>query len=146
MRSRQRGAALVELAFVLPILLALLVGMIYYGYVLVLQMAVTGAAREGAQVAMAVDSVGLSPDAYRSAVAAEAGQAARNSLAWLPEAVAANLEDPEVTFPAGNRVRVEVTLPTSGGGGGLLPQANIPLVGPIPPLPADLVGVADVGM
>lgn len=144
--ARQRGAALVEFAFVLPVLLALLIGVIYYGYVFMLQAAVTYAAREGAQVAVAVDPVGLSASDYQSAVGSEAGQAARNSLDWLPAAVRSKLDAPEITFPGTDRVRVRVVLPTSGGGGGLLPQATLPLVGAVPPLPESLVGVAEVAL
>lgn len=145
--ARQRGAALVEFAFVMPVLVALLVAVIYYGYAFMLQAAVTYAAREGAQVAAAVNPLGLSTNAYQDAVETEVKQAVRNSLDWLPPAVEANLAEPEVTFPpGGNRVNVRVSLPTSGGGGGLLPRANLPLVGSVPPLPSTLVGVAEVAL
>lgn len=141
--TRQRGAALVEFAFVLPFLLALLVGTVYYGYVFLLQAAVTYAAREGAQVAVAVDPVGTG---YQAAVVAEVRQAVRNSLDWLPDAVEGNLQETQVSFAGGDRVSVRVSLATAGGGGGLLPQANLPVVGAVPPLPATLVGVAEVGL
>ncbi|MES1943125.1 TadE-like protein [Salinisphaera sp. PC39] len=148
--ERQAGAALVEFAFVLPILLAILVGTIYYGYVFLLKAAVTHAAREGAQVAVAVDPL---TDNYMNSARQEAERAACASLTWLPNASELGLDDncTLVSFPdpvGGNdRIRVQVTLPlTSTGGSALLPQANLPVVGAVPPLPATLVGVAEVGL
>lgn len=143
---RQWGGALVEFAFLLPFLLALLIGVIYYGYAFMLQAAVSYAAREGAQVAVAVDPIGLSTSDYQAAVSNEAEQAVRNSLNWLPAAVSSKLEAPDITFSAdGGRVNVRVVLSTAGGGG-LLPQASLPIVGAIPPSLGDVVGVAEVAL
>jgi Flp pilus assembly protein TadG len=52
-RSRRRsGNALLDMAFVLPILLALTFGAVEYGYAIYVKHALAGAAREGARVAM----------------------------------------------------------------------------------------------
>ena len=50
----QRGAALIEFALVLPLLLAIAVGIVYYGYAFVLKTAVENAAKNGAQEMVAV--------------------------------------------------------------------------------------------
>lgn len=47
--SRDRGAAMVELAFILPILVMLLVGIVEFGRAYSAQVSIQGAAREGAR-------------------------------------------------------------------------------------------------
>ncbi len=49
MRRRDRGAAAVEFALVLPILIMLLLGVIEFGYAMFVQSTIAGAAREGAR-------------------------------------------------------------------------------------------------
>lgn len=51
--ERQRGAAAVEFALVVPLLLSLLLGIVEFGYFLFLSASAAGAAREGAR-AMAI--------------------------------------------------------------------------------------------
>ena len=62
-RRGQRGAALIEFALVLPLLLAIAVGIVYYGYAFVLKTAVEQAARNGAQ-----EMVAISPLAPSTAI------------------------------------------------------------------------------
>ena len=50
--KRKRGAAAVEMALVLPLLLTMLFGIIEYGWVFTVRQALTHAAREGARVAV----------------------------------------------------------------------------------------------
>ena len=50
-RRRARGAVVVELAIVTPILLTMLFGIIEYGYVFMVRQTLTNAAREGARIA-----------------------------------------------------------------------------------------------
>ena len=47
--AKDRGAAMVELAFVLPVLMMLLVGIIEFGGAYSAQVSIQGAAREGAR-------------------------------------------------------------------------------------------------
>ena len=51
-RRARRGTALLELALVMPILAALLLGVLDFGRIYAEQLAVTAAAREGARAAM----------------------------------------------------------------------------------------------
>lgn len=63
-RRSERGAAAVEMAFVLPVLLLLIFGIIDYGRLLNAQIMMTEAAREGARVA----ALGLDDDAIEDRV------------------------------------------------------------------------------
>ena len=49
-RTRQRAQAIVELAFVLPVLLLLVMGIIEFGRIFMAQQTITHAAREGARL------------------------------------------------------------------------------------------------
>jgi len=149
---KQGGAAVIEFALVLPILLFIAVGIIYYGYVFMLDAAVTHAAKQGAQVAAYVDPVGLDGTEYQDAVTAQVNTSVTNSLSWLPNSVLDNLgaEPVNVSFsgPAagipGGIVIITVTMNVSGGTSPLLPQINLPGFGAVPPLPLTLNGVAQV--
>lgn len=64
---RRRGGAAIEFALVLPVLLALVFGIIEYGWVFFQQANVLSAAREGARLGVTVDQ-GSSPDPASTAV------------------------------------------------------------------------------
>ena len=52
LRKNERGTSLIEFALVLPILLALVIGIIEFGWLFNGYITITGAAREGARVAV----------------------------------------------------------------------------------------------
>ena len=83
-RRRECGAALIEFALVLPLLLSIAVGIVYYGYAFVLKAATESAAQNGAQ-----EAVALSPLSSDYDPVARAEQAALASLDWLPAGVRA---------------------------------------------------------
>ena len=64
-RPPRRGNALLDLAFVLPILLALTFGAVEYGYALYVKHVLQGAAREGARAAIVA---GATPANVNSAI------------------------------------------------------------------------------
>lgn len=81
-RQRIKGAALIEFALVLPLLLAIVVGILYYGYAFVLLSSAQNAARLGAEAAVSLDP--LKPNDYESAVTQAARDSAADTLGWLP--------------------------------------------------------------
>jgi Flp pilus assembly protein TadG len=62
-RRRRSGNALLDLAFVLPILLMLTFGAVEYGYALYIKHALQGAAREGARAAIVAGATAASVQA-----------------------------------------------------------------------------------
>lgn len=74
-QGRQRGAAAVEFALVLPILLAVAGGIIEFSYIYNLQISVTQAAREAARTMAIKNDVGL---AKAAAIAGAPGLTAGN--------------------------------------------------------------------
>lgn len=69
-RDRSRGAAAVEFALVLPLLLTLVLGTIDWGWYFFVDQVVTNAAREGARAGTLVAPAGTAP-AYSNGDAAE---------------------------------------------------------------------------
>ena len=117
-RERSRtGAAVVEAALVLPLLLLLIFGVIEYGWVLLRTQQITNATRQAARV-------GARPDATN----AEVADTAANLLA------AVGIQGYELTMPTevgdvlpGEQLTVKLSVP----------YANIKLAGPgIVPMPA----------
>lgn len=62
------GQSLVEFALVLPILLALILGMVEFGWILNGKITLTSSAREGARVAIIFENAGEASTAVQSAV------------------------------------------------------------------------------
>lgn len=147
--GHQRGSALVEFAFVLPVLMVLLVGVIYYGYLFTLATAVDHAASEAAQAAVMVQPVAYdSTGAYQAAVTRLVKNRVRQSLDWLPAATPGYKTS--VCFACGSDgqdgSRVTVTLDVVGGESPLLPRVTLPVVGSVPPVPDQLQGVAQIAL
>jgi Flp pilus assembly protein TadG len=68
MSRNERGAAAVEFALVLPLLVLLVAGIIDFGRAYYLQASLAGAAREGVRVMALKNDAGLARAAVRSAV------------------------------------------------------------------------------
>lgn len=160
-RRTQDGAALIEFAFVLPLLLALLIGMSYYGYVFMLQSAVTNAAQQAANAATSTDPVGMSSSDYDALVGEAVAASIFSSLDWLPDSIldgtsgdSFSCNNDEENGPLGcasivggdGILRVTVTMNVTANSSPLLPQINLPPFGPIPPVPGGgvLTGTAEV--
>jgi len=82
--SRQTGAAAIEFALVLPVLLFLIYGVVVYGYLFIVQSSMTFAAQEAAQSAVAVEP--LDNPTYDTMVRQRSQQTAAQVLSWLPTA------------------------------------------------------------
>ena len=61
-RSRRKAQAIVEFAFVLPILLLVLMGIVEFGRIFLAQQTITNASREGARVGILPTSTGTDVD------------------------------------------------------------------------------------
>lgn len=103
-RLRRRGANAVEFALILPVLLALLTGIMDYGWVYLLQHVATTAAREGAREG-AVTPQDQGPEA-RATTAATAAWT-RFSLPGAPTVVAFQYDPPGAPPVMVTRVRID---------------------------------------
>lgn len=159
-RARQLGAAVVEFAFVFPILFLLVYGVIVYAYVYVIQQSITYAAQESAEAAVAVSPT---VDNYFVQQQAVVRATAVSALSWLPQK-----QKERVLGAAGEKVSVELCLkgtsncpidsdalrvtlrftvrPDSSNCSkdALFPMLNLYMVGCVPPLPETLVATAVV--
>ncbi len=164
-RQRQTGAALVEFAFVFPILFLLVYGVIVYAYVYVIQQSITFAAQEGAAAAVSVDPAVANPLAVQQEVVRSTVSSA---LSWLPASQRARVlgasgEQVQVLLcPQGSggcpidsdalRVTLNFRVRSTSGGatnsscatGALFPVLDLFLVGCVPPLPETLSATAVV--
>lgn len=141
-RSRRRtaGVAALEFAIVLPMLISVVLGIVYYGVVFALQQALTLAAAEGARAALRYPLASNGGNAG-STVGPRVLAAAQTAQATLPVSIRSLVNSADIaqaiacTAPAGAVcVRVTLNLPTRT----LLP--TLPLV----PVPATLTGSATV--
>jgi Flp pilus assembly protein TadG len=110
----ERGAALVELAMVLPLLLVVIAGIVDFGFAFQRYEVITNAAREGARLG--------SLSGYDAAFVQE------RVRQYVKQAL--NLTDPtlDVVMPAANSVTVtypDITLNLSGGGTVVAPAARV---------------------
>lgn len=153
-KARQSGAMAVEFAFVFPFLFILLYATIVYSYLFVIQEAITYAAQEAAEAAVAVDPSDPGAAALRTQ---RVRATAVSTLSWLPNgqktrvlgddtgsAVSVTIceEGSSVICPpdtAGVIVTLnfQVTSPTA-----LFPVIEIPNLFTLPPLPAVLTATA----
>lgn len=104
--SGERGAALVEFAFLLPVLLLLVVGIIEFGRTFNAQISLTGAAREGARY-MAIHG---EADEAEDVVIEAAGLATPPTVDISPTTCSSNTD---VTVTASQTV--EIFIPFFGG-------------------------------
>lgn len=104
----ERGAAAVEFALVLPLLLMIVLGTIDWGWYFYVSQVVTNAAREGARVGSLTAYDATKPDAdAAAALEATATATAYLTNAKLPQAAAATV----TATPVGNAIEVAVSYP-----------------------------------
>ncbi|MEQ1439618.1 TadE/TadG family type IV pilus assembly protein [Fontimonas sp. SYSU GA230001] len=157
---RETGAALVEFAFVFPILFLLVYGVIVYAYVYVIQQSITYAAQEAAEAAVAVSPA---VDDYFTQQQTVVRATAVSALSWLPPK-----QRERVLGAAGEKVDVQPCLKGASGcpvdtdalrvtlrftvrpdssncsKDALFPMLNLYFVGCVPPLPETLTATAVV--
>ncbi len=98
-KKKRRGAAIVEFAVVLPLLLALLFGIIDFGWVFMVRQTLTNAAREGVRVAILT-------------TATEADVLARVRAVMAPTGYVENVDWTVETSPLADEVQwVQLSMP-----------------------------------
>lgn len=138
-RARQSGVAAIEFAMVLPLLVALVLGIVYYGMVLALEQVLTLAAAEGARAALRYPA-GAADGSPQASRGLRVTAAAQTALAALPATIAqklASTRDIAAANPCSapaDAICVSVTL--------RLPTANILPSVPFVPMPQTLTGSA----
>lgn len=138
----QRGVAAIEFALVFILFFSLFYAIVGYSLAMLLMQGMTQAAEEGVRAAIAVDPLAYGSDgAYGAAVENAAETRANDALSWLPgkaqEQIVINADH------AAHLVTVTITYPNYAGNG-MVPTLTLPLIGPVPRLPADLVGQASL--
>ena len=141
----QQGAAAIEFAFVLPVLLLMTYGMVVYGYTFILQQAITFAAQEAAEAAVRVDPSDPDID-YSNVIVQEVRTTAAEVLDFLPDnqkarVLGADNNNVAVTVELG-KVTVVLTFNYTG----LFAQLDLPFLGPVPPLPEVLTATGVVSI
>jgi Flp pilus assembly protein TadG len=147
----QGGAAAVEFAILLPLLLLMVYGIIVYSYLFVVQEAITFAAQEAAEAAVKVDPA-QDPADYDAAVKAEVVATATRVLDFLPVA-----QRERVLGSDGSKVQVTIESSPTGIGGvvtvrlsfafaGMFPVLSLPGLGAVPPMPSTLEARGVVGV
>jgi Flp pilus assembly protein TadG len=144
-RSGQSGAAVIEFAFVFPLMLGVAYAGIVYGYFYFLQQSLNFAAQQGAQAAIATLPVmnGASGNVAKDTAAAQqvnASAAIVATLNWLPStAYSVPATAPDCRAPASaTSLGVEVLFPTAG----VFPVLPLPFLGNFPYMPTNLLGCA----
>lgn len=107
-RFHQCGGAMVEFAFVFPLLFLLIYGIIVYSYIFVLQESINFAAQEAAASAVAVDP--RNNPAFDAVVIARVRNTAVSVLRWLP-----NSQSTRVLGSNGDKVQVTTCAAGSAG-------------------------------
>jgi Flp pilus assembly protein TadG len=122
-RRGERGAAAVEFALVLPVLMLIVLGCIDWGYYFFVDQIVTNAAREGARSGAVADRVSADPLAV-------AEGAVTGYLGAARLAAAATIDASYDTLAGSTAVRVTVRYPVGSMTGFLRPTGGVNLVPP----------------
>ena len=137
--DRQAGTTAVEFALLLPLLVGMFYAIVTYGYVFVLNQALNYASEEAARAAVAVVSGGPNSLALQQV---QANLAVNQALSFLPASQRALVGAPALSTPSPPgglyTLQVTLTMPIAG----LFPVMNLPLIGPVPVLPASLSAIS----
>ena len=146
-RHKQIGAAAIEFALLFLLFFTLFYALVSYAIAMMLQESFVHAAEEGARAAIAVDPLEFaSTDEYRSAIATRVLGTVGDALSWLPAKAKSAVTGDNINLSwTGNALTVRVVY-AGYASDPLLPVLNLPVVGNVPKLPADLVGAATIGL
>lgn len=139
--NKESGTAAIEFAFVLPVFLFMMYGMVVYAYMFVLQESLVFAAQASAEATVKVNPA---QEDYEAALDAVAKSTASQILGYLPEdqkqrVLGGDAEKVTVTPDTANgTIEVELTFEFEG----LFPVLSLPGLGDVPPMPANLTARA----
>lgn len=137
--QRQKGATVIEFAFVFPILFSIVYAGVTYGYIYFLQQRINFAAEQAIRAAVSVSTNG--PGSYSTNLQSRATTAINNSLTangTLPLPLGVT-----ISFPAPpNANSFSVTVTYSLLAPPVFPTITLPLVGPVPAFPNQLTATA----
>lgn len=143
--SRQRGAAAIEFGLLFLLFFAVFYALVSYALPMLMMQAFHHAAMAGARAAVAVDPKTTD---YVGTVAATARSTVAGRLTWLPgeaKTVVLGTGNSNVGVVCCDEEIVTVTVSYAGyAAHPLMPILNLPGIGPVPRLPADLTAVASL--
>lgn len=144
LHKRERGAVAVEFAFVFPILLLLVYGVITYSFLFLLTTAVHYAAQVGAEAAVAV-APSADEDEYVADIDTRVRAVVYQNLSWLSPSQLERLTiDP--SFPDDDGIADTVLVRLQFNMVGLFPVVDLPLVGAVPRFPDIVVATANANI
>jgi Flp pilus assembly protein TadG len=148
-KSKQQGAVAIEFASLFLLFFVVFYALVTYAVALLLQLAMVHAATEGARSAIAVDPLAFSSsnDYINNGVQPRVRSTAGAALAWLPtkakeQVLGANNALVQTTI-VNNVLTVRLDY-ANYAANPLLPVLNMPFIGPVPKLPTNLVGTAQL--
>ena len=109
----QRGASMVEFAFVLPLLLLLVFGLIEFGLIFYDRAVVTNASREGARAGIVYDTTGTNPPLTAAEIGAVVSNYANLRLVTFASGITTTTTTATscATVGRGNDITVTVSYP-----------------------------------
>ncbi|GAB3374339.1 pilus assembly protein [Spongiibacter taiwanensis] len=136
--SRQRGAAAIELALILPVFIGIVYAIAGYGLAFLMVQSLTYASEDALRAALATECAAATcTEAELKPIVAAQVQA---SLPWLPASLVASATAGENFFSCDGTMLCTVRLSATP----LIPGITLPLIGEVPDLPDQLVGRASL--
>jgi Flp pilus assembly protein TadG len=143
----QKGAVAIEFVMLFLVFFALFYAMVSYAIVMMMQSAFVHAAEEGARAAIAVDRLAYADnqDYLSNGVDPRVRSVIGDSLNWLPakpkdKVLGSGNSQVQLTMN-GNQLSVRLVY-SDYASDPLIPMLVLPIIGQIPKVPADLVGMA----
>lgn len=138
---QQKGAVAIEFALVFVIFFAVFYGLLGYGLPMVMLQSFHQASAEAVRRCVALDPTSNS---YATDVPALAKQVVGQQLAWMPASLGFNANtDVVATLTPGRLLTVQVSY-SKARLANVLPLLNLPLIGEVPRLPAQLQAQASL--
>lgn len=136
---KQKGAAAIEFAAVFVMFFAVFYGLVSYSLPLLMMQSFNAAATEAVRRAVALDP---SAPGYQASVTTLAVNTVLDQLKWMPTALAFDTSNVTTSY-LNNILTVNIIYPQSKLTN-VLPTLVLPIIGPVPNLPASLNATASL--